>query len=94
MCNNKIIVTFEQIIIVMNKRNAFTIYVEDDMAITFMKPLSEEHREHLLKVYEDAYGDMKAYYMPIHEIIDSYEENHKNIREIINNLDEAFENIE
>lgn len=75
----------------IHKRNAFTVYI-DDMAYTFMKPLSGEHEGELLKIYEDAYGDMKSEYMRIHEILKEYGLIVKDINKIIQDLEEAYEN--
>ena len=74
----------------IHKRNAFTVYIED-MAYTFMKPLSGEHEGKLLKIYEDAYGDMQSEYMPIHEIIKVYGLIVEDINKVIQDLDEAYE---
>ena len=73
-----------------HKRNAITIYI-DDMALTFMKPLSEEHEGKLLKVYEDAYGDMKSEYMTINEIQIKFEISGIELRDVLHNLT-AFDN--
>ena len=74
----------------IHKRNAFTVYI-DDMALTFMKPLSGEHEGKLLKVYEDAYGDLQSEYMTIHEVIKVYGLIVDNIDKIVSDLEKAYD---
>lgn len=74
----------------IHKRNAYTIHIED-MAFTFMKPLSGEHNGKLLKVYEDAYGDMKAEYMRIEDIKDRYEISDVDFNTFLTLLGEAYD---
>lgn len=71
------------------KRNAFTLHI-DDTAYTFMMPLSAEHNGKLLKIYEDAYGDMNTCFMSIQEIIDLYKNHNESVLELIHSLHETF----
>ena len=78
----------------LHKRNAITIY-DDDMAYTFMKPLSEEHGHEIIMVYEDAYGDMSTKYVDIPYIKDRFKLIEYDIQELVTELNTKFhyENI-
>ena len=43
----------------MQPRKNVVINEEDFSAITIMKPFSDEYRNHLIVVHEDAYGEMR-----------------------------------
>jgi len=74
-----------------HKRNSTTIY-DDDMAYTFMKPLSEEHGHELIMVYEDAYGDMNCRYMDISSLKKRFNLIDEEVQEILNDLNNKFYN--
>lgn len=73
----------------LHKRNAITIY-DEDMACTFMKPLSEEHAHKLIMIYEDAYGDMRCEFVDIPYIKKAFNLIDEEIQELINNLRVKF----
>jgi hypothetical protein len=72
-----------------HKRNSTTIYIED-MAYTFMKPLSEEHAHELIVLYEDAYGDMHCRYADIPSLKGRFNLIDEEIQEILIDLNKKF----
>ena len=50
-----------------HERNGITVYF-DDFAYTYINPLSGEHENELMQIYEDAYGDMSSSYIKIPEL--------------------------
>jgi len=73
----------------LHKRNAITIY-DEDMAYTFIKPLSEEHGHEMIMVYEDAYGDMNCRYVDIPYIKDRFNLIDEDVQELITDLNMKF----
>ena len=70
----------------LNKRKATTL-VQDDYALTFLRPFSDEHSDdHLFVMYEDAYGDTVSGMMHKKTIQDKYSLADETIIEIFKEL--------
>ena len=68
-----------------NPRKAVTIYVDWD-ATTFLKPCSDEYRDQLIVIYEDAHGELSMKPTPIKEIKKNYGGSEDEFQELLNIL--------
>lgn len=68
-----------------NPRKAVTIYDEWD-ATTFLKPCSDEYRNQLIVIYEDAHGELSMKPTPIEDIKKNYSGGEEEFQEMLNQL--------
>ena len=72
---------------IINHRDVKVLSIEEGMAtLSFLKPNSGEHENHLIVIYEDAYGDFGSSMMHKDTIIERYSVNDETITEIFNTL--------
>lgn len=69
----------------LNNRKAITL-IQEDSALTFLKPYSEELIDHLFVVYEDAYGDTVSGLLHKNTIHEKYSLKNDMILKIFKNL--------
>lgn len=69
----------------LNNRKAVYLY-QDDSSLTFIKPLSAYYNDHLIVIYEDAYGDAVSGVMHKKTINENYQLS-------IEVIDEIFEKL-
>ena len=63
------------------KRDIYVIH-KDDAAITLMKPFSEEYKNNLFEIREDAYGNFSIYLIYLTELKLKYNINEEELSEI------------
>lgn len=61
-------------------------YIREDHALTFFKPFSAEHENHLFVIYEDAYGDTSNGLMHRKTIQENYSMDEEILTEIFKKL--------
>lgn len=72
---------------IINNRSVGVLSIEEGMAtLTFLKPNSGEHENHLIVIYEDAWGDFGSSMMYKDTIKERYSIDDETITEIINTL--------
>ena len=71
----------------ITERKSITFRPNDEEALTFLKPFSGEWGNHLIVIFEDAYGDYGSSMLHRKSILEKY-----NIDE--ETLDEIFKKIE
>ena len=69
----------------LTKRKSIS-YVREDHALTFFKPFSSEHENHLFVIYEDAYGDTSNGLMHRKTIQENYSMDEEILIEIFKKL--------
>ena len=69
----------------LNDRKSIA-YIREDHALTFFKPFSGEHENHLFVMYEDAYGDTASGMMHKKTIQENYSIDEEIITEIFKRL--------
>jgi len=66
-------------------RKAITIF-DETSAMTLVKPYSDEYRDYLFVIHEDAFGEAIGIMTPIEEIKRSFNGTNEEFQEIINQL--------
>jgi len=66
-------------------RKAITIS-NDDTALTLVKPFSDEHRDDLFVIYEDAYGEAYGILTPISIVREKFTGTDEEFNEILERL--------
>ena len=61
--------------------------VDEDISITLLKPFSDEHRDKLFVIHEDAYGKIEGILTPINEIRRKFDKSDEEFKEILKKLD-------
>jgi hypothetical protein len=72
-------------LIIINRDTA-TLYPNDEEALTFIKPYSGEWENHLIVIYEDAYGDHGTSMLHRKTISEKYRLDDETITAIFNQL--------
>lgn len=73
-----------------DNRKVVTLFRDEETSLTFLKPHSGEWENHLIVVYEDAYGDFGGSIMHKDTIKERYEIDDKTITEIFNTLKDGI----
>lgn len=68
-----------------SKRKSVTI-VEEFEAITLLKPFSDEYRDFLIVIHEDAYGEFSGVLEPITEIRKKFGGSDEEFNQILHDL--------
>jgi hypothetical protein len=69
----------------MNTRKAITIF-DEDTALTLLRPYSDEYRNQLFVIHEDAYGEAVGMLTPIDELKTRLNITDEEFDEILNQL--------
>jgi len=69
-----------------NLRKAITIY-DEDIAMTLLKPISEEHKNRLIVIHENAYGELSVSSTPIVVLRENFGGSDDEFNKILNDLE-------
>lgn len=72
--------------LILHDRKIVTFYKDEETSLTFLKPNSGNWENHLIVIYEDAYGDFGGNIMHINAIKERYEISDAIINNILNRL--------
>jgi hypothetical protein len=72
----------------MRKRKAITLVVpnQEDCAITILKPFSDEHKDKMIVIFEDAYGEIKNHTCGANELKLRFKLTDEQIKTILENI--------